>query len=101
MIIYLLFVMESVVTIYIVTKVELKFKLNDHCFLYHLYVIYRCKNITFLSNSEIKYRVKDEDTECDLNKVLNLNCATLVENRKRVKNAVFNTLLNMVLIKNY
>ena len=51
------------------------------------------QNISFTRSGEIEYKINDRDIENDLNKILNLNCKTLVENRKRVKDAVRNLLI--------
>lgn len=59
------------------------------------------QNIIFSRNGEIKYKLEDEDIKNDLNKVLNLNCKTLVENRKRVKDTVFNGLIKKKFDKIY
>ena len=46
------------------------------------------QNISFTRSGKIKYKVNDSNIENDLDKFLNLNCKTLVENRKRIKDAV-------------
>ena len=59
------------------------------------------QNISFSRNGKIKFKIKDDDIEKDLDKVLNLNCKTLVENRKRVKDAVINMLIKKKFDKSY
>jgi uncharacterized protein (TIGR02646 family) len=57
--------------------------------------------ISFTRNGKIEYKIDDENIEDDLNRVLNLNCETLVENRKRVKDAVLGQLIKKNFEKKY
>lgn len=50
------------------------------------------QNIVFTQGGKIEYTLDDEKIGYDLDTVLNLNCKTLVENRKRVKSAVISSL---------
>lgn len=57
--------------------------------------------ISFTRNGKIEYKLGDENIHDDLNRVLNLNCTTLVENRKRVKDAVLGQLIKKRFKKKY
>lgn len=51
------------------------------------------KNIYFTRGGEVKYNVDNSDISNDINKILNLNCKSLVENRKRLIDAIYSELI--------
>ncbi len=57
--------------------------------------------IKFSRNGKISCKINDKNIKNDLEKILNLNCTALVENRKKVKDAVYTSLIKKKFDKRY